>query len=161
MSIIHEALKKAEKGIHAGIEQKPQLTNQQKNAKPKIKLYILYALVACVGLLVGNSVFSFLSSPKHPQVAKANVLPEPLSKPAEVSSSQPVLKEVNTLKDKPQLVFTLNGVFFSEGEGYALINNKIVKIGDEVGGAIVKKIDLDAVELETSGTTTKLYTQAR
>ena len=53
--------------------------------------------------------------------------------------------------------FVLNGTFFSENQGYALINNKIVKDGDTVDGAVVKRVGLDEVELEQDGKTVKLY----
>jgi len=46
----------------------------------------------------------------------------------------------------------LNGIFFSEGQGYALINNQIVKESDVIDGAKVLKITSDAVELDSSGT---------
>jgi len=56
----------------------------------------------------------------------------------------------------------LNGVFFSKNEGYALINNKVVKQGDSVEGIKVRKVNLDDVELETStGVKFKLTTQSR
>nr|MBC8436521.1 hypothetical protein [Candidatus Omnitrophota bacterium] len=44
----------------------------------------------------------------------------------------------------------LNGIFFSQDEGYyALVNNKIVKVGDDIDGAKVRHIDFDNVELES------------
>jgi hypothetical protein len=170
MSIIYEALKKAGKSIH--VDPQPQIIDKQKDSKPKIKLYILYALVACRGLLAGNVVFGFLANPKNPQVAKVKLPLEPVTRPREVLPLPPAATELGAIKDKPQEAFTplergfltgftLNGVFFSEGEGYALINNKIVKVQDVVGGATVKKIGLDEVELEISGTITKLYTRAQ
>lgn len=56
----------------------------------------------------------------------------------------------------------LNGVFFSENEGYALINNRIVKEGDALEGVTVKRIKLDEVELEAEdGSTIKLSTKVR
>ena len=159
MSIIYEALKKAEKGINTGTDEKPQMAGQGKDRKSRVKLYILYFLVAFLGLVVGNAVFGFLPNPGKPQRTQVKPLPMSLSTSPEVLPPKPLAQETATLTNKPQGAFTLNGIFFSEGEGYALINNKIVKVGDEVSGAIVKKIDLGVVELETSGTTTKLYTQ--
>ena len=52
--------------------------------------------------------------------------------------------------------FVLNGVFFEQGEGYALINNKIVRIGDEIEHAKVKEIKITGVEIEFEGKTIKL-----
>ena len=42
-------------------------------------------------------------------------------------------------------MLVLNGIFFSQEEGYALVNNHIVKVGDKVGGALVKRIDVNEV----------------
>jgi hypothetical protein len=56
----------------------------------------------------------------------------------------------------PSRVFTgsvelvLNGVFFSGPDAYGLINNQIVKVGDQIAGATVKKITVTDVELETA-----------
>ncbi len=167
MSIIYEALKKAEKSIQTGTtSDKPAtISPQQSPEKPRIKLYILYALVACVGLFVGNAVFGFLSpNQKHPQLARQKSLPAPVSQATQPlpSSPAPAMEKADVaMPDNPVVGLALNGVFFTEGEGYALINNKIVKIGDEVGGAIIKKIDLDGVELEASGVTTRLPTQSK
>jgi hypothetical protein len=44
----------------------------------------------------------------------------------------------------------LNGVFFSGPDAYGLINNQIVKTGDQIAGATVKKITVTDVELETA-----------
>jgi predicted transcriptional regulator len=56
----------------------------------------------------------------------------------------------------------LNGVFFSKDQGYALINNKVVKQGDSVEGVKIKKVNLDDVELESStGVKFNLTTQNR
>jgi type II secretory pathway component PulC len=50
---------------------------------------------------------------------------------------------------QPRLSFILNGVFFSQDKGYALINNKIVEEGDIVEEATVMRITLDEVELKS------------
>jgi len=45
----------------------------------------------------------------------------------------------------------LNGVFYSGNEAYALMNNQIIKVGDIIEGAVVKRISLEGVELEKEG----------
>jgi len=62
---------------------------------------------------------------------------------------------------KPLPDLTLNGVFFSENESYALINNRIVKEGDEIEGLRVARIGLNEVEIQTNGSTITLKTNIR
>jgi hypothetical protein len=55
--------------------------------------------------------------------------------------------------------FILNGVFFSEGNGYALINNQIVRKDDTIGNAKVIAVVADGVELEIRGKQVKITLQ--
>ena len=57
---------------------------------------------------------------------------------------------------KPTLI--LNGVFSSGEESYALINNQIVKLGDKISGAVIKKIAPEEVLLDSDGSEIKLTT---
>ena len=63
----------------------------------------------------------------------------------------------NTPEVSPVDSLVLNGVFFSKDTGYALLNNHVVKEGDFIEGAKVKRITLDGVVLEYSGREVKLY----
>lgn len=47
--------------------------------------------------------------------------------------------------------FSLTGVVFSEGSAYCLINKKILKVGEQVGGATLTSILPDAVTLDYLG----------
>lgn len=176
MSIIYDALKKLEKSNpgNLGLEVK----GQEKRLKFQIKTYtyLLYLLVVCLGIFVGNIFFSFLSRPKtiavgakqkrdHPELAK-QVAPAPAPTPApaatqgqeeeeSLETEEPIAEAVNK---EPAEQLVLNGIFFSDEKGYALINNQIVKEGDVIGGSTVKRIGLDEVELEFEGSAIKLYT---
>lgn len=157
MSIIYEALKKIEAGGHKSSEIKI-------GVKPKAnpKLYLLFALVICLGFLLANFVFHLFSQPalikatplKTSEVKEiAKVQPLPQETPVSVNApslSPPVEKQINAS------TFTLNGIFFSENEGYAIINNQIVKTGDFIEGLKVARIDENEVELESEGSTVKL-----
>jgi len=158
MSIIYEALKKVEiaqtRGEHAGL---PQL---EKIAKPKNKLYLIYIAVAVVGFVAAQMFFSLAKRPAKtlpaPQATAAKETQAPQETAAITTSQQPAV----TVAPKPILAtppaLLLNGVFFSGNEGYALINNQIVKEGDVVDGATVLQITLEEVELKFQDATLKL-----
>jgi hypothetical protein len=155
MSIIYDALKKVEEANTAGA--KPEAAKQKKHPKPKVKSYFLYALIVCLGFFIGNLVFGFLSgsAPKSLSIDKNQYAAKTGTKvkPAPLSFIMPPAAEV---KKKQQGSWVLSGVFFSENEGYALINNQIAKEGDVIDGATVKRISLHGVELESAGSTVKL-----
>lgn len=160
MSIIYDALKKVQQAIN----QKDKQISPQKT-----KLYLLYVLVICVGLFLGNIIFGFLTAhlkkplgihPKEiPLVKKSEVNLSPILSKETPSQAIPIVS--GKMKSEPPKSFVLNGVFFAEDQGYALINNRIAGVGDVVDGATVKKIGLDEVELEVEGKTIKLSTYLR
>ena len=165
MSIIHDALKKLEepKQInYLGIQ-------AQKSQKPKLKIYLIYIAVACVGLFMTNSFFNFVSKP-----AKGNIKTMAKTRPpVTIGRIPPQLAEKTSTSENEIFVpketvqqeelatgqgpsFVLSGVFFSQDKGYALINNRILKEGDVIDGATVARITLDEVELKTESSTIKL-----
>lgn len=176
MSIIYDALKKVEQSNIKGDSR--QEDSLKGHAKHRLKIYLLYVLVVCAGFFAVNIFFTFLSHPKivskvdikSPVVAtiakqenkreetkvttlaQQNNLQPAIVQPA--SSASPV-----TLTSGGMLV--LNGIFFSQEEGYALVNNHIVKVGDKVEGALVKRIDVSEVELEVDGSSVRLNTAQR
>lgn len=75
------------------------------------------------------------------------------------ASAEPQNSPLSSQEPSPVLV--LNGIFFSGKDGYALINNRIVREGDTVGGLTVKKINAEAVELEGNNSNTKLLNNPR
>ena len=164
MSIIYDALKKVE--VFGANETKTKI---DKSVKSKPKIYLLYALMVCLGLFVANIFYGWLS-PKfslkttdivtkgQPPTDKEQALPaydQPSSKAVASGTSAPMQTKIETQKEPPP-VFTLNGVFFSGAEGYALINNRIVKQGDKIDGATIVQITLDEVDLESDGSIIKL-----
>lgn len=144
MSIIYDALKKVEK----------TLVNE--NPKPKPKSYLLVALAACLVLFIANILIKL----QPPRLDKKDTVLQPLPKAVSPPESAPVEDTAEAPKETPSS-FALNGVYFSGGEGYALINNRIVKEGDKVNGATVTQIFLDEVELEKEGSVIKLSNTAK
>lgn len=151
MSIIYDALKKVEKNIN--LEPKVEKLEKTKLQFFKVRpgLYLIYILVACIGIFSGNLLFNLLSRPKSISFKQTQPsLPIQGTETETIHSAQ-FLKPLPKTKERnePEESFVLNGIFFSDNEGYALINNQIVKIGDTIKGATVKDIKLNEVELET------------
>ncbi len=150
MSIIYEALKKAEKTI--GIATEIKKNTGLMPSRPKTNPYLIFLLIACLTLYIANSIFNFIvnaNKPAAPAVLIAALPQEALPAPA----PEPEIKKEEPPPAPPLI---LNGIFYSQDGGYALINNRIVRVGDIIEGAIVKRINLDEVELEGAGKTIKL-----
>lgn len=157
MSIIYDALKKVEESSAKKLGDK---IDKSPKSKPKIPKILIYVLVVCLGLFVANIFWGGFPKPlsNNTSVETKNQpqIPElPKETPPEANLSLPVETKVETKKELPPS-FVLNGVFFSGNEGYALINNRIVKKGDIIDGATVVGIALDEVNLESEGSITKL-----
>ncbi|TRZ95095.1 hypothetical protein D4R78_04390 [bacterium] len=172
MSIIYEALRKVSAAQGSQPQAKPKSAIFKKN---RFKSYLFYVLVICFGFFFANIFFNVLVDRSVPN-PKAKILIQqpnrekivlPVSQsPAPLSSigseqAPAVLKDdarVPLLESKSlqQEDLVLSGVFFSEEEGFALINNQIVKVGDLVSGATVKQIGFDGVELTVGDRVIKL-----
>ncbi len=172
MSIIYEALKKVEK-LQSAIPAFPKGTKKEKE-EPKVNTYLLYGIYAGIvvaGFFIASIILSLLTKPLPIETKLPQVLPEEKLAgqkdrateltPAQTSTPQPMPMAAATSKtpepiNQPLPELVLNGLFFSENEGYVLINNHILKEGDEINGAVVKRISLDGVELDSQGSIIKL-----
>jgi len=160
MSIIYDALKKVEAAISGrkALVTKPD----RKERKFKFKNYLLYVLVICIGFFIANIFFGIIPRPpimtkSQPPVIQKETLPSPIPIPKEKPLLDTGLSVSIQKQAMPSLV--LNGVFFSENEGYALINNRIVKKGDVIDGAAVTQINLDGVECKFEDSIIKLSSE--
>lgn len=155
MSIINEALKKTEEDIQRSADKK----NARADIKKPKNTFLLYALILLTGLFFGNLIFNLLSHKIKTGATenKTIVTPAqtiPLAPPAIASPALPVEEKTAP----PSLV--LNGIFFSDDDdGYALVNNQIVRENESVDGVLVKKITASSVELDNRGEIITLSTQ--
>lgn len=148
MSIINEALKKTEQQLqkNAGSE------NLALKPKPGIKPVLLYILILLAGLALGNIIFNLLrykvkpAKPIEKTVSSSQLPVAPVVLPAAPDAVMP-----QVMPPAPKQDFVLNGIFFSDSGGYALVNNQIVKQGDSVDGAKVVKITVNSVEINWEG----------
>jgi len=166
MSIINEALKKTEEYLQKNATQDNPLPPKPTAPKP----FLLYILILLAGLLLGNFIFNLLShklegnglasSQSHkiqttqtPKKNTLSVIQTTNSPPAATLPSQPPEE-----KKPKESSFVLNGIFFSDNNGYALVNNQIVRENDYVDGAKVGLITTNTVELDNAGETITLST---
>ncbi|MEI6831530.1 MAG: hypothetical protein WCK61_02365 [Candidatus Omnitrophota bacterium] len=155
MSIINEALKKTEQSIHKN--------SILETPKPATKPYAIYILILIAGLFLSNFVFVLLrhkaetavTVKKNPDLTGQSAKEIKTIPPILVVTPGPTLEENKT----PQVNFVLSGIFFSNNDSYALVNNKIVRENDSVDGATVKTITANTVELDSEGMLTTLATQ--
>jgi hypothetical protein len=164
MSIIYDALKKVEVSGSTDTKKDPG-----KNSKPKTKIYLIYALTICFGLFIANTFYGWLSqkvlsetnapSKRNNQKANKNELAPVLIPLEQAAIPKGEIPQVKTPEEAREQ-FSLSGVFFSGNDGYALINNMIVKTGDKIGGATVEKISLEEVDLKVGESTVKLTNNA-
>ncbi len=140
----------------------------------------LYLLVAFAGMLAAKLFFDFASSGSRaplPPAAPPTVSKTAVSAPAQIAppadtaannlsalSGAPGSADNDAAEDKEKAaaeppLLILNGTLLSDGEQFAIINNQIVKAGDEIKGAEVIKISANSVELEFSGRTLRITSE--
>lgn len=161
MSIIYDALKKVEQ---SGVKDIKSQDLGNLHSKHKFKTYLLYVLAVCAGLFAVNIFFAFLTHSK--KISGADNTAQALAKEASPQNkanppAQQSASSGSPVKMSSEGLLILNGIFFSGNEGYALVNNHIVKEGDVVNGATVKHITVDGVEAEVDGKILKLTTAQR
>lgn len=177
MSIIQDALNKAQNSIPPeqnptkNITPIPPTNQQPKSAIQKPKITINFVLLKKI---IGIIIFIALLTLAITTILKFNqkaAKPVPVTPPSNyVESSLEILKkpeekittpvaaapgqppqETQIVEEKPKPEIpslTLNGIFFSEkDESWAIVNGKIVKIGDSVSGAKITEITASEVKL--------------
>jgi hypothetical protein len=124
--------------------------------KPHIRVNLIYAAIILFGILSANLLFYLLGVLNKVSVSVTKPVLHSVGtiSGAQLSESVPSVLPV-LIKPKVPVVkagnFILNGIFSSEDGDYALVNNRIVKEGDFVDGAIVTLISEDEVEMELNG----------
>jgi|GEM_PF-4852853 len=154
MSIIYDALKRIEKKAK-DTEYSSENAKRDTRKSRRIGYILLILLVLClVALFVDKSStkrYFVERSPtdKHPMFPKVSriAMTGEEKTPAKVMPlSEPESKPPSADKKLP--LFYLSGIFFSDGEYLALINDQLVQADDFIEGAQVQKIDSDGVEIK-------------
>ena len=142
----------------------------------KLKAYLIYFVAFSVGGLAAIGMFDVISrsiarSHKNSQgsISKSSSplkngspdkqITEVLPNPQVKKSSNAFTFNSRVAEEKPD-DFVLNGVFVTDNESYALINNNIVKEGDTLSGATVIKIAPEEVKLQVNNRQIKISTKS-
>jgi hypothetical protein len=126
----------------------PEVKTSPRKSAPSLNLVLTYLLFICLGILIAKFAFDkftphFMPAAKTPAVAAA-ALPKPPVPAVQLPS--PIQAVKKSLK-KAVEPYELNGIYLSGSDSYALVNNQIVQIGDEINGATVLKIAAEEVQL--------------
>ena len=133
MSIIYDALRKVEDKLD--LTGKKNIAVQIKRAAKK-RPYYFYLLIIATGLTLASVTYNVVTKYYPARVSK-------------IASDE-------YAQAKLGLDLTLNGIVFSGETNYALINNQIVKEGDMLLGATIKRISSEVVELVKNGVVVRL-----
>ena len=137
MSIIYDALKK--------VEESKEVQTGLKNGRSKhanLKYYAAYFIVVVLGVAVARVIFSFslkavalkpVDKSANEKTVLTSVL-DPAPQPVTASAAEEPKKIARYEK------FTLNGIFYSDQDSYAIVNNQVVKAGDIINEAVVAQI---------------------
>jgi hypothetical protein len=167
MSIIYDSLKKIEKDktTPAAIAESSSGQTQPRRSHDFLKPPFLYAAFAVIGIVLASALYQFLFSARagrHKKGAIVKLNPPALSLNTPNPYQRSPEAQAQTASFQETLAsFTLNGIFFSQENGFALINNQIVKVGDSIEGAIVEEISEDKVMLRANGIEINLSTSGR
>lgn len=162
MSIINEALKKTGQLI----QENEAKSNPQAHAKNAHRPYLLYILIMLLGITASKFIFVMLNQKIKTTQPNPVVLTGSKEAVHLVSTSSAPAAGAQTEENKPtkdnlpaeKRNFVLNGIFYSNNDGYALINNQIVRENDTVDGATVIKITARTVDLDNQGEAVSLST---
>jgi hypothetical protein len=153
MSVIYDALNKLDKSKSPDVKPDPK-----KGDGPGWKIYLLCGVVVFFGYFAARALFGHISKDKYESFTEARetkVARINAAKAARLSAMKSSIpkalaafsKEIAKPKHLP---LVLDGIVYAADDSYALINNKILKVGDKIEGAKVLRIEQDYVELKTA-----------
>ena len=181
MSIINEALKKAGQSILSETKKSPvsppsifRLEPLKKkkpvNWGPIFVMSVLVLITAPILAPLFHSSYRTLppavAGQEYAHLADKNLQTgsEPTLK-AQFGIEEIPLSAPQTIPNVPRMTaalpnFSLNGLVYSNGESYVLINKKVIKVGERVGGATLVKVTPDSAVLDYQGETIVLQADA-
>ncbi|GEM_PF-5580582 len=165
MSIIQEALKKVG---NVAVEERPQPTNTvgiektgkpifldspvttvRQRARPARMNPVIFIILLIALVSAGLSIFQLLKKDVMNAPGDAPVVSSPIDSGAFMkrTDGQDAALQSGLAKAK----FVLSGIMYLDGGSKAIMDNSIVREGDMVSGALVKKIEKNSVLLESMG----------
>lgn len=155
MSIIQEALKKAERKKWAGEAGPPQTDTAPKKMPFRIMPFFLMIFIAVTIFAALQFYLEAGSKSKKMTKVGADTAPhqEIIYKPVEDKKAGPDEPPTSLLThlESPKPNFILNGIMYLRDVPQAIINNSLVREGDVVSSATVVKINKNSVVLNLNG----------
>jgi hypothetical protein len=136
MSIIYEALKKAEKGSFSNYSNKDEPSARKINFKKVFTFTLVFGIVFFAAYNFSNSA----------KTKKAGVIILPPKQKASINKLPKKASQLKTQKRTP--AYTLEGIIFDKNRPFAVINGKKVYQGDEIDKFKVSEIKKDSVKLK-------------
>ncbi len=137
-------------------------SKQEKVNGAKWKVYLVAGFVAFFGYFAAKALFSHIGKTQNKQfvelrtkkVELLNAQKEAKKKThtlaAKMSITQALATLTKEISKSKQIPLILDGIAYSLKNSYALINNKILQVGDKIEGSTVVSIAHDYVELKSS-----------
>ena len=142
MSVIYEALKKAEKG-----KVEPVFYNPAPKIRNKATL-VYFVFVGIAALFIIGIYFQYLSANSYVESVGLKDKRQVASQPSYTNPEETVIP---VQEEESSLEYHLQGIVYSESNPFAFINGKKVSRGDVIEEAKVIEISQAGVELETDG----------
>ena len=157
MSVINEALKKANRTPGTGSPAKPEVLLQRAvpakrnspiNWGPIFVMAVLLLIVSPIVVPLFRSPYSNAAGGAYTQGnMRAQFAVEEVPIPVPPLAALPAQTAVSSTPPN----FWLNGLVYSDKDSYCLINGKIVKLGETVGGATLIKVTPSQAVLRYEG----------
>lgn len=137
MSIIYDALQKTQRQLNSKIQF--DYPKSHRNWFDIVLRVVIVILLFFVTLTYYPKIKNYFAQNKHAQIQQ--VKPQP---PIMAVAPAP-------LPYQPPKKLVLNGIFISDQENLALINDRLLKIGETVDGSKVVNITAKRVTMEAEG----------
>ena len=158
MSIISEALKKAEKSSSSC--QRPILSSFSDTKKSHLRLWLLLALAILSIVFALQNLIPILIKQLAPQKTKKEIVSTTLSALSKIdfaflnkskNSSKKIALPTPRLHTEISSDLRLSGIALIEGKSYAIINGGIFQEGDKILEAQIIQISEDSVKVARDG----------
>lgn len=147
MSIIYEALNKVQKTRTQSLPTEESLKEKDFNSHAKLErsLWMKPSILALMVVLIGFLTYAIVSHFKKNPIV--------ISKVAAMSDNKP------ESKPESNAALELNGVFTSDANKMAMINNQLLSVGSSINDMKIVEIDQNSVTLKSATRTVVLRTK--
>ncbi len=143
MSIIYDALKKAEKGSAGYYSEKKESLRRGKLGPRRVLFFTSILGVFVISFFIAYNFFGI----KEAAEVESAYLPEALlSQEEEVLQSQASDRDKGVEKER-EFAYNLEGIILAGGSSYVIIDGRVLYKEDKIDDFIVSEIRKDSVEL--------------